>query len=203
MTALLLEAIALSYSTPDKKRRLIDNVNFQLGAGELLVVTGANGIGKSTLIKIILNEQMPAHGKVVLSTESVGYLPQLQNRMFHIPLKLSDVLHFEEGSSDVTSDALGIGLLFQRELKLNWNQASGGERQKTLLTQVFLSGSNLLLLDEPMNHLDAEARKALGSALGKYMDRTQAGVVVVCHETQLHSSILPTHRVLNLERYRV
>jgi len=87
---------------------------------------------------------------------------------------------------------LKIGLLDAPHLGLAWNTASGGERKRTLLTRTLLQGPELLLLDEPMNHLDYASQErvkhALSAFLADHKNKTR-GIVLVSHSELLDSEI--------------
>jgi zinc transport system ATP-binding protein len=180
----LLKVHSLTYNTPDA-RALVKNLSFTLNRGELLAVVGPNGIGKSTLLKIVLGELAPASGLVHLNARSVSFLSQLHNREFHIPLRLIDVIELQLPKVTKIETLTSLGLLTASELNLAWNTASGGERQKALLTGFLLTKPDLLVLDEPMNHLDSKTRKTLIDHLIQITETKRSSVLMVCHEKAL------------------
>jgi ATPase subunit of ABC transporter with duplicated ATPase domains len=180
-------------------------LSFQLNLGEMLTITGPNGIGKSTLLRLLLGETRAAAGSIQwqLPPERLGFLSQLHNQEFHINLTLADILGF---AGPLQADLIGIrshGLLSPQQLNLAWNTASGGERQKTLLTRVFLRDPAILILDEPMNHLDAGSREQLRSALRRFIDDGQHAVIMVGHESSLDLTEWSPHQTIDLEGYVV
>ena len=150
----ILHAHSLSYSAPGG-RVLATGLNFELKPGQILFVLGPNGSGKSTLINLILGFCKPLSGNLAVEVprSRVSHVPQLQNMEFHIPLTLRDVLNIASGESP-DAQILGWGLLEKEQLDLLWSTASGGERQKTLMTRALIGEPQLLILDEPFNHLD-------------------------------------------------
>ncbi len=185
-TTALLEVSALAYSTPDG-RPLFENLNFAVSGGQLLLICGPNGSGKSTLLKLLRNELTPARGLIRCTVDcgKIGFLPQLQNIAFHLPLKLQDVVSLLTGRPG--PDVLPLGLLKTPDLENAWNTASGGERQRTLLSCLLLNSPDLLMLDEPFNHLDRESQLTILQALEMFILQGSSRAVV-----------LVSHRVLTL-----
>ena len=181
----LLEAVELSYRTADGKL-LYDGLSFALPAGKLLLVTGPNGSGKSTLIRLILRQLLPTGGAIRIGVDpgKVAFIPQMQNQEFHLPLTLGDVISISQDRAVSASEVEGQGLLQPSEMSLMWNTASGGERQKTLLTCALLQQPDLLILDEPLNHLDRGSRKSMVETIRRYLlqgESARKSVVLVSH----------------------
>jgi len=180
----LLKLDSLTYSAPDG-RLLARGVMATLRAGETLVVRGPNGAGKTTLLRVILGRTAPAAGRVDLQVgpADVRYLPQLANADFHLPMTLADVVRVSSRGGYDERAALELGLLEARHLRLAWNTASGGERQKTLLTSALLQNPSLLVLDEPMNHLDDQGRRLVRELLGDFVaGGARRATVLVSHD---------------------
>lgn len=196
----LIVARDLSYATPDG-RPLVSGLSFSVRRGEILAVTGPNGVGKSTLLGVLLGELPAMSGTLEKDYGSIGYLSQLHNREFHIPLRLSDVLAFNIRGRLEVKDATRYGLLLPSDLTLSWNTASGGERQKTLLTQALLANPDLLILDEPMNHLDAKTRQVLVEVLHRFVADGKRGVLIVCHEKTLAGAEWTSASTIDLARH--
>lgn len=153
-------------------------VSFDLKPGELLIVTGPNGAGKSTLLKKICGFEKRGSGKIDLDgpMDRVSYLPQLGNLHFLLPIHLDEV-------RDLGAVRCAVK---DKNPKRSWNQASGGERQRTLLELIFQLDSDLIILDEPFNHLDDKAINHVIEHIGSKM---KSGV----------SFILATHRLSSLD----
>jgi ABC-type Mn2+/Zn2+ transport system ATPase subunit len=178
-----LEIKNLAYGAD--KTTLIDDLSFNLQAGERLLIRGQNGVGKSTLLRVLLGQIKPISGtvKLMIQRERIAYLPQLQNTEFHISLTLSDVLAFSSKKAVDTDQVEKIGLLKNSDLNKAWNTASGGERQKVLLTRVFLQDVDLIILDEPMNHLDEKAKDRVKQLIAAFVSKKdQRSMIIVCHE---------------------
>ena len=185
----VLAVRSLSYGTP-LGRPLIDNLAFTLRKGQIGLVTGPNGIGKSTLLGIILGAHKPLSGEAVTSVRRrhIGYLPQIQNKSFHVPLLLREVIDFARPgplSPEWDEDLRHTQLLSPSQLGCAWNKASGGERQKSLVTMTLMSQSPLILLDEPLNHLDKVGEQQFASALAYATQVRQKTILIVSHGADL------------------
>lgn len=171
----------VSYATPDG-RALGKDINCELQCGEVLLITGPNGSGKSTLLDIILGKRPCNSGTVQcnLPAASISYLPQLQDTETHMPFSLRDVVTAQKAVVD--DEIVALGLLEKTHLKLSWNSASGGEKRRTLLTRTLLAEPELLVLDEPFNHLDSDSRGVMLSSIQHFVSVMSRSVVLSTHE---------------------
>lgn len=127
------------------------------------------------------------------SDDQVTYVPQLGNIQFFLPLTILDVITLDFG---VTHDEIqSVGLLSANQIDRLWNSASGGERQKALLTRAFTSSRNFLVLDEPFNHIDKNSR-AIATRLIKKACARGATIVLISHESVRDD--FPEAKFLNL-----
>jgi len=189
----MLEISSLAYAAPGG-RTLVRGLSASLGPSEALVVSGPNGSGKSTLLRVLLGRSPAVEGRIAFSIpkDQVGYLPQLANGDFHLPMTLENVVEVSLRSRYDRKKLLDLGLLEERHLKLAWNTASGGERQKTLLSRTILSDAAMLVLDEPMNHLDDAGRDRVRELLVDFVRaRAPRSLVLVLHERLAASAMVP------------
>lgn len=130
MPSPILCAKGLSFG-PTRNMPLVRNLSFDLYPSQLLWVSGPNGAGKSTLIRVILNQGWIESGILEKQIEgkNIGYLPQLQNRQFHLPVTLKDIVVMAVGKPLSSDQIIQLGLLRPEQLHLGWNTASGGERK--------------------------------------------------------------------------
>lgn len=176
-----IQAENLELFTP-AGRALAHPLNFNIQAGEMLLIEGPNGAGKSTLLKTLLGLHSRFEGSLrkTISPEQIAYLPQLGNVQFFLPMNLRDVIHLEGAPED--ADIERLNLLDANQLETPWNSGSGGERQKALLCRVLLSPAKLFVLDEPLNHLDQKGRESIQTSIQRLLTEGKS-LVVVSHGT--------------------
>lgn len=176
----LLSVDSLSYQN-GRGETLIRDLSFQLNSGGTVQIGGPNGVGKSTLIRALLG-RWRSIGSIQwdIPLKQVGLLPQLENTDVLLPLSLEDVLTIGLGHQLDLNAITSVGLLEEKDLRRNWNTASGGERKRTLLTRLLLQNPKVLILDEPLNHLDHRSRDVVREKLVAFA-KEDRGVIVVTH----------------------
>src|SRR6266536_234150 len=165
-------------------RTLFQHVNLNLVAGERLGVVGRNGLGKSSLLKVILQELPSASGAVEIGARTqINYVDQ--NRLLLDDEKTvweevgSGGEHVALGEQSITLRAYLRRFLFSEErINTKISQLSGGERSRVLLAKILKRGGNVLMLDEPTNDLDLGTLRLLEEALVAF----GGCVIVVSHD---------------------
>ena len=171
-------------------------LNLRLEKGERMAIVGRNGIGKSTLIKMMMNELQPQKGEVVLgSTISSGYFPQDSRHLFQKDIDIVTWLQQFTDNQDINNMRAMLGrMLFSGdEVKKSVTVLSGGEKVRCLLSMLMLQEANLLILDEPTNHLDLESIEALQEALAEF----KGSVVFVSHDREFVDQVADRVLVLS------
>lgn len=149
---------------------LFEDVSFTLNRGDRVAIIGPNGVGKSTLIKIVMDHIDPSTGNVKLGTGvSIGYYDQEQSSLTDENTVLEEVWQeFPDLTQTQVRNALASFLFTGDDVFKTIATLSGGERGKVLLTKLALAKDNFLILDEPTNHLDLDSKEKLEEALNDY-----------------------------------
>ena len=153
------------------ERLLFDNVSFTVPKGSIVGIIGANGMGKSTLFKILMGAEQPDSGEVnVGETVELGYVDQSRDDLDGSKTvweELSDGLDIIRiGNYEVPSRSYVGRFNFKGSDQQKFvKDLSGGERNRLHLAKLLRQGANVLLLDEPTNDLDVETLRALEDAL--------------------------------------
>jgi ATPase subunit of ABC transporter with duplicated ATPase domains len=183
---LTMEGLKKRWPGADHGRPLVVCAGFDalVAKGEKIAIVGSNGVGKTTLCKMLVGELPPDAGKVTWGHQvSIGYLAQDHRDGIPGGTTVADWLHSfnpQAAAQDVRS-LLGK-MLFKGEEGMKPTEAlSGGEAVRLLLAKLMLTQDNVLVLDEPTNHLDLESIVALGDALQRY----EGTAFVVTHDRDL------------------
>ena len=175
---------------------LFETVNFDIKLGERICIVGPNGVGKTTLLRILMEELSPSGGYLKIGHNvEFGYYDQGQMLMNNDATVMDEV--HDEYSLYKDSEIRGIlgRFLFKDDqVFLKVGSLSGGEKARLALLKLMMSGANVLILDEPTNHLDIESKEIFEEALLDY----PGTVITVSHDRYFLNKI-PT-RILELEK---
>ncbi|KAA6225957.1 ABC-F family ATP-binding cassette domain-containing protein [Campylobacter sp. LR286c] len=177
------EVLELKGISKAYKQNLFSNLNLKIEKKDKIALIGPNGVGKSSLAKIIAGVLNADSGSLHLgATIELGYFPQDTSNLICEDLKLHDWLMSEKFKDiDIIRKCLGRMLFSGLEQEKFASSLSGGEKHRLMLSKLMLESPNFLLLDEPDNHLDLESIIALGEALYNF-----SGVVLcISHDREL------------------
>jgi len=186
-----IENLSFGY---ESGRRIFNNFNLTLNAGDRLAVIGENGVGKSTLLKLLVGDLQPQHGSIKWAEKArFGYYAQDHADEFKRELNLTDwVADYARANSAEGEDletlirgTLGRLLFSGDDVRKPVNVISGGEQGRMIFGKLMLQKPNVLIMDEPTNHLDMESIESLNTALEKF----KGTLVFVSHDREFVSSL--------------
>jgi ATPase subunit of ABC transporter with duplicated ATPase domains len=179
------ENISKSYDLP-----VIQNLTINIGKGEKVGIVGTNGVGKTTLLKLLMKKLEPDSGTVKWGDSvEASYFPQDHRDGIE---KDADslvewLLRYSEPGTEVQEIRAILGrMLFSGDMATKpTNVLSGGEKSRLIIGRMIIAGDNLIALDEPTNHLDLESIEALNYALTEF----EGTVLLVSHDREFISSL--------------
>ena len=191
---LMIENLTKKYD----KKVIFENARMHLCYGEKVALIGKNGTGKSSLIRMILNEDNSFSGNIKLgSSIKIGYIPQ--NIIFE-DLNQNILDYFEENNNfsdeQARSKLSKYGFRGENVFK-KIGKLSGGEKVRLILLKLIQKDINFLILDEPTNHIDIETRELLEEALKEY----PGTVLFVSHDRFFINKI--ADRIVNIENFKI
>ncbi len=190
------ENLAKSFGFGASRKDLFANVNFDIKRGERICIVGPNGVGKTTLLRILMEELSPSDGYLKIGHNvAFGYYDQGQLLLDDSATVMDEVHDAYRLYKDAEIRSLLGRFLFKIDLVfLQVGCLSGGEKARLALLKLMMSGANVLILDEPTNHLDIDSKEVFEEALLDY----PGTVIVVSHDRYFLNKI-PT-RILELEK---
>ncbi len=189
--ALILKGVNHSYGDNE----VLKDINLKFEPDEKVALIGSNGVGKTTLLKIIMEEMKPTSGEIHWgATIENSYFPQDTADIINGDGTLYDWLRGFDSKRDIAEirNCLGRMLFSGEQQEKSVVSISGGEKHRMMLSKMMLEGGNFLVLDEPSNHLDLEAIVALGEALYNF----KGNVICVSHDRELLDAF--ANRVIEL-----
>lgn len=173
--------LVIGYDEP-----LSSPLNLEMERGQKIALIGANGIGKTTLLKSILGLIKPISGSVELGDYlSIGYFEQEMDQSVKTTCIEEIWTEFPSYSQYEVRSALAKCGLTTKHIESLVRVLSGGEQAKVRLCKLLNRETNILLLDEPTNHLDVDAKEELKRALKEY----KGSVLMVCHEPEFYEGL--------------
>ena len=179
------------------ERKVLNNVSFFLNEGDKVGIIGINGTGKSTLLRILAGAEEADSGNIIRTNGvRISYLPQipefdshgtiLEQVMKHLPADLKESKEFEAKSI--------LGKLGIDDYTRDISTLSGGEKRRAGIATALIQPSDVLLIDEPTNHIDNETVQILEQQLKKY----RGAIVMVTHDRYFLNSI--TQKIVEVDK---
>ncbi|GKT03054.1 metal ABC transporter ATP-binding protein [Furfurilactobacillus sp. WILCCON 0119] len=209
----LVSVEQLTMRFPNKT--VFTDLSFQVRPGEFLSILGENGVGKTTLIRLLLGQLRPTTGQVTYLPErravNVGYVPQFRNVDAEYPLTVRDFVGLALPTRLVPWWSAGERAQIEHALvqtdltkiaQTPLGKVSGGELQKAYLAQALIREPQLLILDESTASLDNNMKYELLDLVQQYQLRTQAAVVFVTHDLPLTQQYSTNFLLMEPGRYR-
>lgn len=197
---LILQNVSYTFSD---KTVAFENINFRMAPQEKASLVGNNGVGKSTLLQLINNASTPSNGEIRINGSSY-FVPQVFGQYNHLTVSealgvhakmqaLNNILNGSIEEKDFTllnddwsieersNQALGSWGLSNIDLRSSMSKLSGGQKTKIFLAGIAIHQPELILLDEPSNHLDSSSR----TTLYDYVQNSSKTLLLVSHDRQL------------------
>lgn len=177
---ILTQGLAKSFGYGTNRRQLFSGVDMDIKRGEKICIVGKNGVGKTTLLKILMDELAPDSGKVKIGHNvTFGYYDQGQQLLNPRNTVLEEMKETYRLYTDTHMRGLLGRFLFKNDdVFLNVGDLSGGEKARLALLKLMLGGANTLLLDEPTNHMDIESKEVFEEALAEF----PGTAIIVSHD---------------------
>lgn len=190
---LIAEDISVGYGKP-----LVENLSFLIRRGERVAFSGANGVGKTTLLKVLTDQMSIISGHLKVGHNvSFGYYDQGQLLLNEQNTVIEEVHQdFRLYTEGEIRNLLARFLFRGDDVFLKVSSLSGGEKARLSLLKLMMGGANVLVLDEPTNHLDIDSKEAFEDAILEY----PGTVIVVSHDRYFLKKI--PQRIINLDEYR-
>ena len=177
-----LNVVGVSHAYGDNS--VLNDISFKVVPNEKIALIGGNGVGKTTLMKILMEELKPNAGEIQWgATIEPSYFPQDTADIIQGDGTLYDWLRGFDPKREIAEirNCLGRMLFNGEQQEKSVVSISGGEKHRMMLSKMMLEGGNFLMLDEPSNHLDLEAIVALGESLHEF----KGNVICVSHDREL------------------
>ena len=173
----------------DLEKRILDGLSFQVDSGERVGLLGRNGAGKTTVFRMLTGELEPDEGSVKWGVSTIrSYLPKDNSPYFDgNQMELVDWLRQYSAKKDdvYLRGFLGRMLFSNEDLFKPVNVLSGGEKVRCMLSRMMLFGSNVLILDQPTNHLDLESITAVNNGLSDF----KGNVLFCSHDYEIVNTV--------------
>ncbi len=190
---LLVSKVSVEYK---KGKKILDNVSFEVGRGELISLIGLNGTGKTTLLKTIVGLIKPNSGKIISNAEKMFYIPQKSDLDTSFPLTVKEFCELF-GDKDYEDFLLETGM--EKFLDSKVASLSGGQFQRILIAVALSKKPDLLLLDEPTTGIDVAGEQSFYKLISDLKKKYEISMILVSHD--IHLVMKNTDKVLCISRH--
>lgn len=163
----------------------LEPLNFEMRGQDRIRLNGLNGVGKSTILKLIDGQAEPENGTIIRGINvSIGYLSQEIDQLDPDKTAFENLISVNNDSTVIYRQARALGLK-DKDLKIKISSLSRGQKTKISFSKLLLSNHNLLILDEPTNHLDIPTRENIEQALKNFT----GGILIASHDEYFINAI--------------
>ena len=174
---IIIDKLSFSY---DKNHKIINNLSFTLTRGEKFLIVGNNGVGKSTLLKLIVSKLEPDKGIIDINYKTkIAYYAQ-EHELLNSDKTIIENFEDMNYSDKEIRNCLGRFMFYGDDVFKNIKTLSPGERARVMLAKISLSGANVIILDEPTNHLDPETQSKISEIFRDY----EGTMLIVSHNKE-------------------
>ncbi len=192
-------------------KSVLQDLNFEVFAGDYLCIVGENGSGKSTLMKTILGLQQPVSGRILtgdgLRKNEIGYLPQQTQVQKDFPASVREIVlsgcqgrcgcrpFYNKKEKQLAADAMNK-MQITRLAKHCYRELSGGQQQRVLLARALCATQKMLLMDEPVSGLDPKVTAEMYTLIEKLNHEDGITVIMISHD--MSAAVKYADRILHI-----
>ncbi len=200
MEIISLENLSIGYGS----KNIIKDINISIKKNEIIYIIGENGVGKTTLVKTLLNLIKPLKGKISykeVSSNEIGYLPQISTSIRNFPASVIEICM--SGAVDKKNkNTLEVAEKILSDLNIldlknkSFKELSGGQQRRVLLSRCLISSSKVIVMDEPITGLDPLASKDFYNLINKINKELNLTIIIVTHD--IKSAVKYADKILHL-----
>lgn len=189
-----------------------EHISFEVGKGDYLCIVGENGVGKSTLVKTLLNLIKPLAGTITMGDDlkqgEIGYLPQQNSMQKDFPATVGEIVlsgtlntetfrpFYSKNQKQLAEESMKKLGIYEFKNK-SFRQLSGGQQQRVLLARALCATGKIILLDEPVAGLDPKVTRELYE-LVKQLNKDGISIIMVTHD--IKAAVKYASHILHLGR---
>ena len=179
MSLIRAEGIGVQYGA----RRVLQQMNFSIDAGEVVTIVGPNGAGKSVFLRVLIGAERPTEGRVSRTHGlAIGYVPQRLSIGHTMPMSVARFLALSGSPNGAKNQAMLARVGIPDRAREQMASLSGGEFQRVLLAHALLGEPQVLILDEPTQGLDQPAVAAFYRLIEEVRDEVGCAILMVSHD---------------------